>query len=114
MPNIDEYGFNYKQVSSAFRIGKIGRLSGQIYTLNKYNLVATLDMENIEFEQDGDRFVVYDSNGIRVANISIYDMDDWAIKRHGEGVEEHVFSVKKDGVSCKMLVEGFHITESAC
>lgn len=113
MSDLKKCGFVEQKVSSATRTGKIDKVSGQIYTLDGYNLITTIDMENIEFVQMDDRVVAYDSNGKRVMNLSIYDMDGWAIKSYADNIEEHVFSIRNKGINCKVLVQGFDIKDAA-
>lgn len=113
MRNFKEYGFVEQHANSAVRIGKIDEISGCIYTIDSYNLITTVRLVNIEFVQDGDRFVAKDENGCVVANMNVNEMDGWMIKDYGDGVEEHVFSIKEKGINCKMLVRGYAITEVA-
>lgn len=114
MFDIREHGYIKQHVDSKMKTGRIKETSGQIYTLDGYNLLTTVNYKNIEFIQQGDRVIVMDSKGRIAMDMNVYDMDGWHVKNYGDGVEEHVFSIKNKGVMCKMVVKGCTMKVEAC
>lgn len=114
MFDIREHGYVEQHVDSKMKTGRIKETSGQIYTLDGYNLLTTVNYKNIEFIQQGDRVIVTDSKGRIAMDMNVYDMDGWYIKDYGDGVEEHIFSIKDKGVMCKMVVKGCTMKVEAC
>lgn len=99
--------FEDQHIDRSNRRGKIGRVSGSIYTLNGYNLITKVDVKNLRFIQDDKRIVIYDSRNEVIMDTSLDDIFDWKIKKYSDDMDEHVFCVKDKGFYCKMLVSGY-------
>lgn len=113
MRDLTVIGFEEQRVSNTVKFGKIDEVRGSIYTLDGYNLITKVDMENICFRQEEDRVVVYDSERNVIMDVAIGDIDNWMIKKLSDDTDEHVFSIRNKGVYCQMLVCGYEIDEVA-
>lgn len=114
MPGFEKYGFIKQSVELDNKVGKIKKISSQIYTLNGYNLITTITRRNVGFIQNGDRIIVKDEHGVVIMNMSIYDMEDLMMKKHGDDVEERIFSIKNKGIYCKVVMCGLSVRDAIC
>lgn len=104
---MENIGFEHHKIDISNRCAHIKSVQGGIYTLDRYNLLTRVDMNELTMNQTGDRVIVKDKDDLIIMDVDVNDIGDWQIKQWSDDVEEHFFTIRSKGVFCQMLVEGY-------